>query len=98
MKLGAQAVLKTKGVLEAAVCYTGNFYFNSIFNSIMFFGLFREIKGISKHYDLDYYLNVADKMVNELKCHVLAVKVNIKQKRKYYFKIILFFFRIWLVY
>jgi len=24
-------------------------------------------------------------MVNELKCHVLAVKVNIKQKRKYYF-------------
>eukprot|EP00019_Armaparvus_languidus_P006375 CAMPEP_0168600548 /NCGR_PEP_ID=MMETSP0420-20121227/12850_1 /TAXON_ID=498008 /ORGANISM="Pessonella sp." /LENGTH=1155 /DNA_ID=CAMNT_0008638661 /DNA_START=287 /DNA_END=3754 /DNA_ORIENTATION=- len=52
MKLGAQAVLKTKGVLEAAVCYTG----------------------ISKHYDLDYYLNVADKMVNELKCHVLAVK------------------------
>jgi hypothetical protein len=34
------------------------------------------VVGLSKHYDLNYYLGVADKMVNELKCHVLCVKVS----------------------
>jgi len=44
MKLGAQAVLKTKGVLEAAVCYTGNFIFEFYFQLKMFFVLFMKQK------------------------------------------------------
>ncbi|CAG8708517.1 16293_t:CDS:2, partial [Racocetra persica] len=56
MKLGIDAVRKAGGVIEAAICYTG------------------DVSNPKKtKYDLDYYLNFTQELVNE-GIHVLGIK------------------------